>query len=79
MMISVASFLFFPAFVGYNENGVLFGASVMFVLLGAFLCIFPFCTPETVSSLGVKRSVRVGRTISIVMMLAGVTGVLLSA
>lgn len=40
---------------------------LMLVILGATLTLFPFCTPQTIQLIGVKKSVLIGRILGIAL------------
>lgn len=45
--------------------------SVFFLIEGMVLILFPFATPETISAIGVKRSVRIVRGVGVICVTAG--------
>ena len=45
---------------------------ILFAAMGVTIAVFPICTPETFEMLGVKRTIRLGRIIGAVLIIAGV-------
>ncbi|MFA6887344.1 MAG: hypothetical protein WCQ65_10295 [Fermentimonas sp.] len=74
LLLLFASMLFLIPGIVFNDYlAAFFGA--MFLVMGLTLIIFPFGTPETNKSWGVKKTVMVVRVMGIIMVTGGTASI----
>lgn len=78
IIISLLGLVGAACWTGNNNYPAAYLFTASFALVGLVAIVFPFCTPETITMIGVAKSIKAARIIGGVIFALGITGLILA-